>query len=357
MPGLTLIGNKRAGILMDSERWQGRLIKQDTKLSPSGRSISVTVRLGRRAELVLAATYLPDTPQANIMTTKQERDWIDTRIELAQQRQQIIIVGGDFNAYPDGGLDRQGPGAQAAGARRQSEYFKQWTEVNGLVSTFKQRHPRTPRFTYSNGGTYTALDNIYINSQHAHQVEQSGIWLYSVNRGDHVGTPFVSLALSQLQETRRHLKGVRSIRHVDTKKKTPEEMMEYTQTLSDMLATGKLSLMDSINVANSSEEAITTWLHESIENVYKCIYSAAKHLWGEKSQARKVIDRAVSKKRTARCHDQFNCEAAWSSWRILCSKLASHRRYPLLRLIESSPPQQPRHSTPHYMYRHIESTL
>ncbi|OWZ16463.1 hypothetical protein PHMEG_0009733 [Phytophthora megakarya] len=78
--------------------------------------------------------------------------------------------------------------------QRASVAFCDWTE--GQES-----------FTYQNGVIKTALDDVYISAQYAFQVKRSGIWLYSLNTGDHVGTPFVSLELDRIQRTNNMLQG------------------------------------------------------------------------------------------------------------------------------------------------------
>ncbi|KAL3673485.1 hypothetical protein V7S43_001195 [Phytophthora oleae] len=180
-----------------------------------------------------------------------------------------------------------------------------WTDEQEIVSAFKVRYPDTQRFTYQNGATKTALDDIYISSPHAHQVRLSGIWLYSLNTGDHVGTPFVTIALDRLQRTKTHLQGKKPIKVLAVKRPTPEGLLWFSSCIAEQLEAGSQRLLPPLPEGEESNDGIAAWLHNAILNLYDCMYQAAKPVWGESCQGLRAIDRAVSIKRTTRCHGQY----------------------------------------------------
>ncbi|EGZ06447.1 hypothetical protein PHYSODRAFT_307371 [Phytophthora sojae] len=202
-------------------------------------------------------------------------------------------------------MDRQGEGHRKASARRASDDFRAWTTEQGLMSCFKHRFPTQPRFTYQNGSTRTALDDIYISGRHTHQIQQSRIWLYSLHLSDHVGVPFVSIALGHVQHTPARLKNVRAFKVLPVKGASKDELHSFKTLLAGQLASGTVRLIDPLCGEPNADADIQNWLTSAIDNLYKCMYQAAKRTWGERSQTRRAIDRAVSIKRTTRCHDQL----------------------------------------------------
>ncbi|OWZ14021.1 hypothetical protein PHMEG_00012562 [Phytophthora megakarya] len=181
-----------------------------------------------------------------------------------------------------------------AAARAASNGFKVWTQSMGIVSTFKHLHERVQRFTYENGSTKSALDDIYITSQNSHQIRESGIWLYSLNKGDHVGTSFVSIALNRIQRCRRTLWNVKTIKAINLKDTSKDMMSMFTVIMEDNLVSGKMALIDPIDDGECDPNIVQQWLDAAIRNLYDCLYKTAKAIWGEKSQTQQSIDRAIS---------------------------------------------------------------
>jgi hypothetical protein len=132
-----------------------------------------------------------------------------------------------------------------------------------------------------------------VSAAYAGGVAQSGIWLYSLHHSDHVGTPFAILSLTPAQQTRRGLREVRAIRRIHTKSKTQEDMQLFALQVEHQLKNGNTQLIASLRGV-PSEADTNEWLERAVKNMTDCMYSAAKALWGETSQARREIDRAVS---------------------------------------------------------------
>jgi exonuclease III len=292
-PGMMLVTNARAAILFDKQRWESRWKQDETRYSSSGRSVGITFRLGANTELVVVATYWPDTPHENQVDTLRERAWVAQLAQRPQEKGNVLVLAGDFNVCPDETTDRQTPGDRQSAARRESDRFREWAEDTNLVSTYKHRHPTTARFTYANGAVRTALDDIHVSAAYAGGVAQSGIWLYSLHHSDHVGTPFAILSLTPAQQTRRGLREVRAIRRIHTKSKTQEDMQLFALQVEHQLKNGNTQLIASLRGV-PSEADTNEWLERAVKNMTDCMYSAAKALWGETSQARREIDRAVS---------------------------------------------------------------
>jgi hypothetical protein len=115
------------------------------------------------------------------------------------------------------------------------------------VSTFRHKHLDLPRFTYQNGTTRSALDDIYLTASHSNQIRQSGILLYSLNRSDHVGTPYVIIALDRGQRTRTRLQHVRTIKVLSIKGASSEQVQQFSSHLEEQLSAGVLGLIDPLS--------------------------------------------------------------------------------------------------------------
>ncbi|OWZ23776.1 hypothetical protein PHMEG_0001271 [Phytophthora megakarya] len=236
--------------------------------------MTILFRVGRRCNLEVIGTYCPDTPHRNAQCTQQEREWISWQRRKGQEHRNICVIAGDFNAYTDDRLDRQGINERDRWTQRASVAFCDWTEEQEVISTFNLRHPTTQRFTYQNGAIKTALDDVYISAQHAHQVKRSGIWLYSLNTGDHVGTPFVSLALDRVQLANNILQGQNLIRVLAVRRPTPAELLLFSSSIEDELQIRPLRLPPPL--PDESDGIISSWLHTAITHLYDCMYQAAK---------------------------------------------------------------------------------
>ncbi|OWY98222.1 LOW QUALITY PROTEIN: hypothetical protein PHMEG_00031061 [Phytophthora megakarya] len=109
----------------------------------------------------------------------------------------------------------------------------------------------------------------------------------------------VIMPIKFITHSKGHLDEIKAIKNIHTKTKMPEEMLELSQLLEEMMESGKVSLLRPLQDKGCRQEVIEQWLHNAITNIYRIMYTAGKQLWGERSQARMEIDRAASKKRTA----------------------------------------------------------
>ncbi|GMF57755.1 unnamed protein product [Phytophthora fragariaefolia] len=74
-------------------------------------------------------------------------------------------------------------------------------------------------------------------------------------------------------------------------------MAEFTERTTTMLDSGTIRLMDDVNVDNRTDEQVQQWLESAIDNMYSCLYTSAKALWGEGNQSRRQIARATIRPR------------------------------------------------------------
>lgn len=127
-----------------------------------------------------------------------------------------------------------------------SHRFADWGETQEIVSTFRARHPTQQRFAYERARTRSALDDIYIGREHGSILTESGIWLNSLQTSDHAGTPFAVLHFRHGGGVPRELKGVKTIRTVNTRVLAAEELELFTERISAFLQDDKLSRIDDI---------------------------------------------------------------------------------------------------------------
>ncbi|RHZ23584.1 hypothetical protein DYB26_007256, partial [Aphanomyces astaci] len=208
------ISNHRVSLLYDITRWHSRIDARRTTYSPSGRSISICIRLGKGSLLTLIGTYCQDTPTAHREETNLEWQWLTQAAAHTPGPHHFVVMGGDFNTYGTNPLDRSAPTPRSSSSADMGTAFQHRLERIGLSSTFRYRHPSLQRHTYTRNNTAVALDDIYITSRTAHKVEASGIWLNTIHSSDHAGTPFMTLNLCPGDHTPSRLSG-RPLPHSD----------------------------------------------------------------------------------------------------------------------------------------------
>ncbi|GMF37241.1 unnamed protein product [Phytophthora fragariaefolia] len=244
------------------------LLKQETVYSPSGRSIRIIIRVGTRSHLQVTGTYCPDTAHRTEEATYRERRWIEGQLDNAKICGYMNVVAGDFNAYPDERIDRQSDWGRGTAAQQSSDDFRDRTGEQSIVSCVQHRFPLMPRFTYQNGSTRTSLADIYISARHSHQIRRSGIWMYSINRSDHIGTPFVSIELDRAQRTRTHLQHAQVIKVLPVKGATTDELYQFASHVEKQIATRAVTLVDPLHEDQVSNTEIDLWLDKAIDNPY-----------------------------------------------------------------------------------------
>ncbi|ETV71327.1 hypothetical protein H257_13454 [Aphanomyces astaci] len=108
-PHLMAVSNHRVSVLYDIQRWHSRIDARRTTYSPSGRSISICIRLGKGSLLTLIGTYCQDSPASHRETTEQEWQWLTQATTKIPGHHHSVIMGGDFNTYGTNPLDRSAP--------------------------------------------------------------------------------------------------------------------------------------------------------------------------------------------------------------------------------------------------------
>ncbi|RHY84389.1 hypothetical protein DYB35_007712 [Aphanomyces astaci] len=303
------ISNHRVSLLYDITRWHSRIDARRTTYSPSGRSISICIRLGKGSLLTLIGTYCQDTPTAHREETNLEWQWLTQAAAHTTGPHHFVVMGGDFNTYGTNPLDRSAPTPRSSSSADMGTAFQLWLERIGLSSTFRYRHPSLQRHTYTRNNTAVALDDIYITSRNAHKLEASGIWLNTIHSSDHAGTPFMTLTLCPGDHTPSRLSGVKPIRIVNTRHLTKDELSTFGTHTSDLLIAGQLPPLlppPPPHAATTwTPQATTEWLEGAVKNLYDILYTSAKLKWGETSQTRKALNRAVAIQRTNRCTAQL----------------------------------------------------
>ncbi|RHZ42006.1 hypothetical protein DYB26_015331, partial [Aphanomyces astaci] len=308
-PSLMAVSNHRVSLLYDIQRWHSRIDARCTIYSPSGRSIAITLRLGKGTLVTLIGTYCQDNPAAHKEATDREWQWLAQAATRATGPHHFVVMGGDFNTYGPNPLDRLAPTPRASPSNDIGIAFQQWTQGIGLVSSFRHRHPNLQRHTYARNNTSVALDDIYISARTAHKVGASGIWLHTIHSSDHEGTPYMALDLCPGDHTPTRLTGVKPIRVVNTRNLAKADIASFGVHTSQLLSEGKLPQLTPAPPPNAvtawSPQEIGDWLDGAIRNLYDILYNSAKLKWGETSQTRKALNRAVAIQRTNRCTAQL----------------------------------------------------
>ncbi|KAF0744509.1 hypothetical protein Ae201684P_018614 [Aphanomyces euteiches] len=301
-PGIATLSTGRVAILYDYQRWHARLQVTATSSSPSGRSIAIQLRLGHRGKLTLIGTYCPVSPHTCRTETQQEWDWLTEQTPPPEPRT-LVLLAGDFNTYGTNPLDRSSPAQRSRASTAIGEAFETWQQLHNWTSTFRHLHPQLPRYTYA---TAVALDDILVQTNAAHRVTASGIWIGSLHSSDHIGIPIVEIALDIHWTTRSQLKGVRPIRVVNTRKSTATDLAQFTLHTTQLMQALKLPpLIPPLPTSEDNPSVISHWLETAMLNLYAILYGSAKNLWGETSQTQRAINRATAIKRSNRCMAQW----------------------------------------------------
>ncbi|OWZ01919.1 hypothetical protein PHMEG_00026615 [Phytophthora megakarya] len=305
VPGLLVIGNQRAAIILGRERWENRVDKKGTRYSKTGRSLRIRVRLAAGCVLWIICTYIHHSPDQYETEVREEWAWIQCQVEQARQDHATVVVGGDFNTFQEEMLDRQGQGIRSGRAVAMSRHFQKWTQDMAVVSTFRVRHQNMQRYTYERGGVQSTLDDIYISQEHQRSVGSNGVWLRSIQSSDHVGVAFAELWMDRGGIVPLTLKGIRPIKVVNTRKKMPDDMAMFTTHTQQLLDAGRIQLCrDTVN-EETPTQAIQMWLEKAIHNLYADLYKSGRVLWGEQNQSQRRLARFVSIKKSNRCTAQL----------------------------------------------------
>ncbi|ETV64450.1 hypothetical protein H257_18667 [Aphanomyces astaci] len=276
--------------------------------SPSGRSISICIRLGKGSLITLIGTYCQDIPTAHREETNLEWQWLTQAAAHTTEPHHFVVMGGDFNTYGTNPLDRSAPTPRSSSSTDMGTAFQHWLERIGLSSTFRYRHPSLQRHTYTLNNTAVALDDIYITSRTAHKLEASGIWLNTIHSSDHAGTPFMTLNLCPGDHTPSRLSGANpsgSSTH-DILQRTKSPRLAHTPLIYSSPANFPPCSRPPPHAATTwTPQATTEWLEGAVQNLYDILYTSAKLKWGETSQTRKALNRAVVIQRTNRCTAQL----------------------------------------------------
>ncbi|KAF4032712.1 Endonuclease/Exonuclease/phosphatase family [Phytophthora infestans] len=265
----------------------------------------VAVRLAKARELWMIDTYIHHSPERHLDEVHDEWAWIHERVVEGRVRCVMVMVAGDFNTYTDDVLDRSGTTVRSASSQAVSRQFAAWTDSLGFVSTFRCRHPTTPRYTYSRQGTRSTLDDIYISGEHETAIAASAKSINSVTTSDHAGVPMIVMRTDRGVRIAFTLQHVTLIKVVNTQQKAKEEMKELTEDTRTMLRYSEIFLIDDIEAATSTPDERLVWLEQAIDNLCSCLYLSVRNLWGESNQSKRQLTRAVCIKRGNRCTAQL----------------------------------------------------
>ncbi|KAF0740262.1 hypothetical protein Ae201684P_016934 [Aphanomyces euteiches] len=286
-PGLVTLGTSRVAILYDYQR------------------IAIHFRLGHRGKLTLLGAYCPDSPHTCRAETQQEWDWLAEHTPPPTPRT-LVLLAGDFNTYGTNPMDRSSTAQRSKASVAIGEAYDSWQQLHNWTSTFRQLHPQLPRYTYARAGTAVALDDILIQTNEAHCVTASGIWIGSLHSSDHIGIPIAEIALNLHWTSSSQLKEVCPIRVVNTRKSTPTELAQFTTHTTQLVQTLQLPpLIPPLADTEDDPATISHWLETAMHNLYTILYGSAKSLWGETSQTQRAINRATAIKRSNRCMAQW----------------------------------------------------
>ncbi|RQM29061.1 hypothetical protein B5M09_013633 [Aphanomyces astaci] len=119
----------------------------------------------------------------------------------------------------------------------------------------------------------------------------------------------MALDLCPGDHTPTRLTGVKPIRVVNTRNLAKADIASFGVHTSNLLREGQLPQLTPAPPPNAvtawSPQEIGDWLDGDIRNLYDILYNSAKLKWGETSQTRKALNRAVAIQRTNRCTAQL----------------------------------------------------
>lgn len=97
IPGSLVFGSKRIGMILQRDRWQDRLEKKSVAFSASTRSMSIRLRLDKYRVLRVIGTYIHHSPERYEEEVMTEYRWIEQQIQLGREKNDIVLIAGDFN--------------------------------------------------------------------------------------------------------------------------------------------------------------------------------------------------------------------------------------------------------------------
>ena len=106
-PSTRWTATERIGIAWGREGWDDCYRADQRAVSPTGRSLSISFRLNGARNLEIIRVYFPTTPLRNREDTEREYAWIAERVHNSRAAGHYIIMGGDWNMYPDEQQDRK----------------------------------------------------------------------------------------------------------------------------------------------------------------------------------------------------------------------------------------------------------
>ncbi|ETV83337.1 hypothetical protein H257_04088 [Aphanomyces astaci] len=141
-------------------------------------------------------------------------------------------------------------------------------------------------------------------------VGSSSSRLHTIHSSDHAGTPFLALALCPGDHTPTRLSSVKPIRVVNTRYLTKGDISTFGEHTSQLLLEDRLPPLITAppppHIATTwSPQETTDWLEGAVQNLYDILYTSAKLKWGETSQTKKALNRAVAIQRTNRSSAQL----------------------------------------------------
>src|SRR6185295_12888050 len=121
----------------------------------------------KQLELVILGVYIPPNDKAAGRLIQQKIVEIVTQ----KKRQAQVIICGDFNHTANNILDRQHP---------QSKNFKRlpifsWIKKQNFCDTYRDMHPTSQEYTWSNGEAATRIDYIWISEELASGLQKAEI--------------------------------------------------------------------------------------------------------------------------------------------------------------------------------------
>jgi exonuclease III len=121
----------------------------------------------KQLELVVLGVYIPPSDKLIGKNIQQKIVEIVTK----KRRQTQIVILGDFNHTANNILDRQYP--QAANFKRLPIF--NWMKKQNFSDSYRDMHPTSQEFTWSNGEAATRIDYIWISEELASGLQKAEI--------------------------------------------------------------------------------------------------------------------------------------------------------------------------------------
>ena len=187
--------------------------------------------LFKRYKLVIINTYIPPSDREE---KKKIQQYIIQKIRECEKNKTRVIIMGDFNDIRSKELDQNREDSN----RKQSLPLLRWLENSNLVDLYRESHPYSKEFTWSNGTSSTRIDYIWASKILSQCSIKCEIYPAELITGSNHRIVVTKLGTGIIQKVRstainKYLKGKKRILKLDKAQK--EEQKSYKTKLEEVI--------------------------------------------------------------------------------------------------------------------------